>query len=287
MAQSTIFQDALTQEDWEILRKYRDLLEPCWMATLDLQGRPVDGKTSILANVLLDLEFLVERLTREYNHYKDARNDVLEGQWHFSTQIKLALDKAEEYYAKLDSSPAYIAAVILHPRYNMKYLESQWATRKTWITRAKREVKALWLSTYKQQPISEAISPQKSKAIGCELNMVEAYREAGITKADEHSQRQTISDEFERYCLQDRVETKHPIDWWQTTGYNLYPRLAQMAIDILSIPAMSDEPERIFSRLGLMITKRRNRLDQDVIQATTCLYSWDSGGLIDLRNTPP
>jgi hypothetical protein len=35
-----------------------------------------------------------------------------------------------------------------------------------------------------------------------------------------------------------------------------------MAIDILSIPAMSDEPERIFSRLGLMITKRRNHLEQ-------------------------
>jgi hypothetical protein len=25
---------------------------------------------------------------------------------------------------------------------------------------------------------------------------------------------------------------------------------------------MSDEPERVFSKLGLMITKRRNRLDE-------------------------
>jgi len=56
-----------------------------------------------------------------------------------------------------------------------------------------------------------------------------------------------------------------------------------MAIDLLSIPAMSDEPERIFSRLGQMVTKRRNHLEQSTIQATLCLYSWDKNKIIDLR----
>jgi hypothetical protein len=48
-----------------------------------------------------------------------------------------------------------------------------------------------------------------------------------------------------------------------------------MALDLLTIPAMSDEAERLFSRLALMITNRRNQLEQLTIQATQCLFSWD------------
>jgi hypothetical protein len=39
-----------------------------------------------------------------------------------------------------------------------------------------------------------------------------------------------------------------------------YPNLAVMALDILSIPAMSAESERLFSSASLTITVRRNRL---------------------------
>jgi hypothetical protein len=44
---------------------------------------------------------------------------------------------------------------------------------------------------------------------------------------------------------------------------------------------MSAEPERVFSRLGLMITDRRNH-QQPTIQATQCLYSWDKAGIISI-----
>src|SRR5205807_2159507 len=58
-----------------------------------------------------------------------------------------------------------------------------------------------------------------------------------------------------------------------------------MAFDMLSIPAISDEPERVFSRLGLMITKRRNHLKQSTIQAAQCLHSWDKAKIINIRKT--
>jgi hypothetical protein len=47
-----------------------------------------------------------------------------------------------------------------------------------------------------------------------------------------------------------------------------------MAVDILSIPAMSAEPERLFSGAKIAITDRRNRLGSDVIEALECLKSW-------------
>ena len=47
-----------------------------------------------------------------------------------------------------------------------------------------------------------------------------------------------------------------------------------MAFDILSIPAMSADPERLFSGAKITITDRRNRLGIDTIEALECLKSW-------------
>jgi hypothetical protein len=54
----------------------------------------------------------------------------------------------------------------------------------------------------------------------------------------------------------------------------LYPYLSVLALDILSIPAMSAEPERLFSATKLMITDIRNRLGIKMIEALACLKSW-------------
>jgi hypothetical protein len=53
-----------------------------------------------------------------------------------------------------------------------------------------------------------------------------------------------------------------------------YPNLQKMALDILSIPAMSAEPERLFSGAKITITDRRNRLGVDTIEHLECLKSW-------------
>jgi hypothetical protein len=47
-----------------------------------------------------------------------------------------------------------------------------------------------------------------------------------------------------------------------------------MALDILAIPPMSDEIERIFSSAKLLLTDRRSRLKMDIIEANECLRSW-------------
>jgi hAT family C-terminal dimerisation region len=47
-----------------------------------------------------------------------------------------------------------------------------------------------------------------------------------------------------------------------------------MALDLLSIPAMSAEPERLFSAAKISITDRRNRLGIQSIEALECLKSW-------------
>jgi hypothetical protein len=60
----------------------------------------------------------------------------------------------------------------------------------------------------------------------------------------------------------------------------LFPRLARMARDIFSIPAMLAKVERLFSSTKLMIPPARNLLQPDGIKAGECVRSWTLGGLI-------
>jgi len=48
----------------------------------------------------------------------------------------------------------------------------------------------------------------------------------------------------------------------------------------MSIPTMSDEPERVFSSAKLLISHVSNRLGDDIIEASECLKSWIQQGLI-------
>ena len=47
-----------------------------------------------------------------------------------------------------------------------------------------------------------------------------------------------------------------------------------MALDILSIPAMSADPEHLFSSAKITISDRRNRLGIYTVEALECLKSW-------------
>lgn len=60
----------------------------------------------------------------------------------------------------------------------------------------------------------------------------------------------------------------------EPTQQKTFLALSIMAIDILSIPAMSAEPERLFSGAKITITDRRSRLGIDSVQAIECCKSW-------------
>jgi hypothetical protein len=72
-----------------------------------------------------------------------------------------------------------------------------------------------------------------------------------------------------------RPKTNEAWSWWmEKTQQMSYPNLSRMALDILSIPAMSAWPERLFSSVKLCITELRNKLGMDILEAIECLKSW-------------
>jgi hAT family C-terminal dimerisation region len=52
------------------------------------------------------------------------------------------------------------------------------------------------------------------------------------------------------------------------------PDLARFALDMLAIPPMSDEAERVFSAAKLLISDQRSQLQMRIIEANECLRHW-------------
>jgi hypothetical protein len=57
-----------------------------------------------------------------------------------------------------------------------------------------------------------------------------------------------------------------------------------MALDLMIIPPMSLDPERIFSLTDLLLTANRARLPSDIIGASMAVGSWDKESVIDMVN---
>ena len=64
------------------------------------------------------------------------------------------------------------------------------------------------------------------------------------------------------------------LNWWKINEY-VYPTLSKIAKDFLSIQSTSVSSEQLFSESKLVITDRRNRLNEDTIQYLMCLRSWN------------
>ena len=64
-----------------------------------------------------------------------------------------------------------------------------------------------------------------------------------------------------------------PIQYWNER-YHSQTDLPRMALDVLAVPPMSDDCERLFSSAKLLLTDHRSRLQMDIIEASECLRAW-------------
>jgi asparagine synthetase A len=73
------------------------------------------------------------------------------------------------------------------------------------------------------------------------------------------------------------------LQWWrQDTQRKRWPRLSLMAIDILTIPAMSDEPERVFSGARRTVSWDRTQMTAETLEIVECLKHWKRSGILNL-----
>lgn len=206
-----------------------------------------------------------------------------------------------------------------------KYFESEWESRPDWIENAKTEIRTLWESKYKAPPptpqeqrlrVAQYITTTTTTTLpeaavtasGTTGTCSAASTETHIPDWKRRKRQRLMSsnqDDFDYYLRRDVKDDLPlgPLKYWIDHAEDLRQKdLAKMALDIFSIPAMSADPERLFSRYDmlalhthsqnlrkliiymgsskLLLSDRRNRLGDDLIEASECLRSWANDGLV-------
>ena len=172
----------------------------------------------------------------------------------------------------MDSTPAYAAALFLNPKFRFEYFKTRWTTKtlRQYQKPTLAAIRRLYDSDYRNALTETALlAIQAPKQDEEEEDIFDAFLNKG----------KKPKDEFEAYINSSTTaidKNFNIINWWANSGS---PQLTAMAFDILSIPAMSSETERVFSGIKLTLSPARNRLGEDIIEATECLNRWYKAGL--------
>jgi hypothetical protein len=138
-------------------------------------------------------------------------------------------------------------------------------------------VQDLWDKQYKSIDI---IIASTSNAIATKTTIKKLFLLADYMQ-HLHASKVLVKDEYQR-CYTRENNSKYPnghLAWW-VSYETKYPKLAQMARDIFSIPSILAEVERLFSSAKLMILPSRNSLAIEAIEAGECIRSWVGNSLI-------
>ena len=250
-------EDTLSNQEWDDLRKLTKFLEAYSDAT-----QASEGRFATLDIILPTMDFLLETLETGKTE-AEATDDTF-----LALCCNAGWAKLNKYYTLTERSAAFIAAIVMCPQFKWQYVsDMQWP--EDWIETARIAVQKMWESEYKGSQVPEL--PLSSEDI-----TESSKRENSFYKWQKQKRTApTIQDEYQKYINSPIVETQDPRAWWlEATQRNNFPNLSKMALDLLSIPAMSAEVERLFSSCKITITDRRNQIGIDSVEAIECLKSW-------------
>lgn len=254
--QGDLREDYLSLEDWDSLREISKFLKLFYRATLETQG-----KRGTLDQVLWTMDIIVKHYERSFQLY--------EKQPPLRARVLRSWEVFDKYYAKTEEVPVYATALILHPARRLGYLKQNW--KQQWYRSAMKGIRKLWES-YRDLGILD-------------FSLVELKTD-DLDEFDVLAQENEViganGDEYEIYTRERPIAIQgSALDWWLAEERRkTWPRLSQLAIDVLSIPAMSDEPERVFSGARRTISWDRTQMGANKIEKTQCLKSWKKAGFI-------
>ena len=236
--------DQLKSADWKELEELHALLKPFKSITMELQGNLSDEQMNgAIFDLLPSFDYLLQ-------HLEDAKKKFT-GKSTIATCVNLAWLKLNEYYEKTDLTSVYVIATILDPRMKYGYFERRWATRQDWIEIAKANFEAAY-ERYREN----AVNPMPVSLTPPTLPPTAATGVSALKKWKfaQHVPLQQEFDELHVYT-HSPVEASNiePRTWW-IVNQSRFPILATMVRDILSIPAMSSEVERVFSEYRTIFT---------------------------------
>ncbi|KAG6989569.1 putative 30S ribosomal protein S17-like protein [Fusarium oxysporum f. sp. conglutinans] len=259
--------NTLSSRDWEMLERTLEFLQPFYEATLEAEGAMASISQSL---ELLDL--LLGHCEKWKAHYSQPsnRDDRI---IHSIDMCWFILDK---YYTMTEDVPVYAAALLLDPSKRKSYIEECWPEE--WHEGAFAAARSLWKEEYNYDV--EIHLSEQSLAVPA---LLKRKKDTMLSKMRLEVRNKTMArargkDDFDSFISEAPIalaEDTTPLQWWCSEDVRTaYPRLSRMAIDILSVPAESAEPERTFSGARRTARWDRLRLLIESIEKIECIGNW-------------
>jgi len=254
--------DKLQREDWDDIKEECAALRPFKELTLELQSRATSGNHGSVWETLPALELLLE-------HVEQLKARVSHTDTRFAVCVNNCWQVLQKYYGRTDENPVYAMATLLNPTLRLSYFTRHWSGElASYIPTMKTAVHKHWKDEYLAKKSTATTIPRKR-------TLLEAFLH--------HDPISQLGDEFQQWIAAPAVAVtaqSSNLFRWHIDNQESFPTLHQMALDTLSIPAMSTECERVFSSTKKLINPMRSLLKTDIIEATECLKAWWDCGMI-------
>lgn len=198
------------------------------------------------------------------------------------SSINSGWKKLDEYYSKLGESPLFAAAVILHPRFGINWLENIWVAEEqlAWVRNAKMELKNYFKRWYQEDQNKNTENTRSSSTTPASLED-DHYTQWINSRAKSKFTTSGDVSEIDKYLRLEPDDTHEPIQWW-VDHRQTFPALSRFALDVFAIPAMAADCERQFSLAKLTLTSQRLAMGAETLERVHCLRNWVRHGSVKL-----
>ncbi|KAG6863920.1 hypothetical protein C0991_002006, partial [Blastosporella zonata] len=196
----------------------------------------------------------------------------------YTSALEAGVEKLATYYDHTLTLHAYTLAMILDPTQKISHFQKQWDTRLCKHVRDDTEdiFKTRYLEMYGNNPppvMRTSFWSKKGRRLATKLSSSDkeeftTLQSAPAASSSTSGPNSPWTSEFNCYLnSEDKVEEDISLIQWWGLNSTRYPVWASLAQDYLAIMASSVSSKQAFSSAGLTITKRRNRLNADVVEA--------------------
>lgn len=250
-----ILKDELNNSDWQTVGYIIEILTPFRRFTKRLEGNRDNGA---LYEIVQLFELLKKEFTKSYQRHLNTRLAI-------TTSLDFALKKLKSYYNFERMPPVIFAAVILHPDLKMRYFETIYRLQPDTLALVKRKVDTLWNDYFHRHSSTSDENPSMYSEFQSQAepefsqilddfsldSLLDNWKSEYPGNASQLGISAEIGsstiDELEVFLSEPLQATKNPVEWW-IGNTERFPTLAKLALDVFSIPAMSSECERVFSK---------------------------------------
>lgn len=267
--------DTLSREDWQILSDSHLILKPFLNLNKRMEGHAKKGTHGSLWEVFVAIESTLKEMTKYKENYIQLMDEGQDTRFILAS-ITNSLVILEKYRGYMRDSAAYFAAVITNPSLKLELFKQK---APSFLYTAQRSVQNLWTKEYIEYTGNMNVSayiPRREQGTSVESTGVNLSDfEQWITLPDSLPELPQ-SDSYMQYLSRPRVPPTHCRDllgWWKDNQF-AEGQVTKLALDMLSIPAMSAKYERTFSSAEAMINSQLDNLLDDEVEASECLRAW-------------